>query len=451
MSYLYGDATTAPLEVNYIEFLRDSLEFSVELLMADQQMRGLGKKDMQVRGAADAEVRRIEELAKIVARAMESAPVGAEGSPTATCAQAIVRAAAEQVRLASEGVRAQTVIESGKITAQDKMERERAYRALEKLLLANDLPDTSYSLQLAQQGGVRYAGRVATSAGAGLDVVLELEIPSGGSFSQIARVDRFVQGLDVHAPEAGGFFRKETKMKPQRIDRLHVVELAIGEGGTFKLRANPDGTGGGFDVAIDGDQQVRVTHVSERGESAALEANAHDPPKLLSLWERLVAAGAEVRHFRKRLLDAKLDGDPFIEHEEPTVLVERLVEEMAPVVQEIARRSKSTEELVLKRITGDKRREEIFISKAELLQRLSPLPSHLRDLFKALGLEEQKPSTRPPPVVKGAPSRRPPPIPAPVEEAPDLEVGSAESAEWETAEPVVAPPSPPPTSQRKPT
>jgi len=38
MTYLYGDSTSSNLEVNYIEFLRDSVEFCVQILLSDQRV-----------------------------------------------------------------------------------------------------------------------------------------------------------------------------------------------------------------------------------------------------------------------------------------------------------------------------------------------------------------------------------------------------------------------------
>ena len=434
MNYLYGDASPAPLTVNYIELLRDALEFGVEVLLANQQMRVLSKQELELRGAADAEVKRIEELATLVARAMEGAPAGE--ATTARCAQAIVLGASEQVRVAVAGVRAELEIEAARLGALDKIERDRTLKALERLLLKNDLPDTSFSMLLEQQGGTGYGGCVATSAGCGVDAVLELEFPASNVFSQVTRVEQFVTGLEVHAPESGGFFRKEGKIKPQRLDRMHLVELSLGNGDGFKLRMSPNGTGGGFDVTIGESQDLLVAYVNEKGEAGTpSEPSPADVSSYRALFERLVAAGNDLRLCRKRLLEAKLDDETFVEHEDPAVLVERLVEEMAPVVQEIARRSKSTEELIIKRVTGDKRREEIFSSKAELLQLLDPLSPQLRELFKPLGLDEQKPSTRPAPIAKPLPSRRPPPIPPrPADEPIDGEPDPAEG--WDPAEPL---------------
>ncbi|MFI5298915.1 MAG: hypothetical protein ACHREM_12530 [Polyangiales bacterium] len=413
-NYLYGDSSPAPLTVNYIELLRDSLTFAVEHLLAEQQRHGHGKKGLGLRGACDAEVRRIEELARIVARTMEGAPVGDKASIAGQCAQGIIRAAEDQTKLAIEAARAQLATDLGRLAEQEAVERVRSFKALEQLLLAHDLPDTTYSLQLVQSGGAKYVGRVSTTAGLGLDAMLEIEILPGSTIAlaPILRIEKLAPALELQTPESGGWLRKETRMKPMRVDKLCLIDLAIGDGGAFKLRTNPDGTGAGFDVTIGADKRSKLVHHNEKGEALAYDAAGDDVKKIADLYERLVEAANEARFARKRLVDATLDGEKFIEHDEPTVLIERLVEEMAPVVQEIARRSKSTEELIIKRVTGDKRREEIFISKAELVAKIALLPTQLRNLFTALGLEEQRPSTRPPPAPK-TPSRRAPPIPDP--------------------------------------
>ena len=69
-------------------------------------------------------------------------------------------------------------------------------------------------------------------------------------------------------------------------------------------------------------------------------------------------------------------------------MVERLVEKMAPVVREIARHSLSPNELVLKRLLDNGRREEIFVSRQELEQKFEGLGDPWRALFVTLGLAE---------------------------------------------------------------
>ncbi len=454
MNYIYGDAAEAPFSIDYLQLLRDVLEFSVAHLLAEQQRLSLSTKELSVRSTADAEVKRIEELGRLVQKTIESANVGADGSALARAAQSMVRATGEQVRLAIDGVRAHQSQENAALAEQERLERERSKAALEKLLLAHDLPDTSFSQQLSAQASSRYVGRVATTSGMGVDAVIELEIAKeAGALTPIARVERFVPGIDLATPESGGWLRKETRLRPQRIDKLCVIELASGEGGTLKLRANPDGTGAGFDLRVLDGGKVGATHTNEKGETQPFELPAEDVAKVVQLHAKVAEAAAEARFFRKRVVELTLDGDAFVDHDEPTVLIERLIEEMAPVVQEIARRSKSTDELVIKRITGDKRREEIFIAKAELLATLAPVPQRFRQLFASLGLEESRPSTRPAPIARPS-SKRPPPIPeAPSDGAQPVSmppaVSDVSSSDWEIPEPVEPPPSkasPPPLS-----
>jgi hypothetical protein len=85
---------------------------------------------------------------------------------------------------------------------------------------------------------------------------------------------------------------------------------------------------------------------------------------------------------------------------------------MAPVVREIARHSLSPQELVLKRMLAGDRREEIFASKAELAQKLDPLPASLRQVFAPLGLDEGAAAPAPAPE-RAARKTQPPPAPPP--------------------------------------
>ena len=63
---------------------------------------------------------------------------------------------------------------------------------------------------------------------------------------------------------------------------------------------------------------------------------------------------------------ATFDGKPLREIEEPAAIATKLINVLAPMVQEIARRSGAPGELVLRRDLGEGRREEIYITKAEL-------------------------------------------------------------------------------------
>jgi hypothetical protein len=171
-----------------------------------------------------------------------------------------------------------------------------------------------------------------------------------------------------------------------------VIDIATSaDGATLKLRIAPDGTGAGFDVLFSKEApHVRMLRVAEQqpeGQAEQpFEVDEEDAKKLVVLYSKLATAATELTGHRRRVVDAKLDNEAMRNHSKPTLLAERLIATMTPVVQEIAARSHSPGELVLRRLLSGDRREEIFLSKSELKQKLEPLSEANRALFDPLWL-----------------------------------------------------------------
>jgi hypothetical protein len=72
----------------------------------------------------------------------------------------------------------------------------------------------------------------------------------------------------------------------------------------------------------------------------------------------------------------------------PAAVAERLIGQLAPVVSEIAARSGAPGELVLRRDVGGGRREEVYVTKAELCEKVMVLPPSRRAAFERLGLHD---------------------------------------------------------------
>jgi hypothetical protein len=281
--------------------------------------------------------------------------------------------------------------EIAKRDAQAMQERDGGVKALEALLVKHELPDMAVDLHLAVTGGTRYACRARVKTGFGLEAVLDLDVPAGNLFDKLVRVDRLAERLDIQAPEIGGWLHKEVKRKTQHLEKLHISDLSIGpSGATVKLRVGADGTGTGFDVVFSKEAPlVRVTRIEQQEASTeeAFDVDDADAKKLLAICDKLAKAATELIAHRKRLIEAKIDGEPMRAHAKPTLLVERLIATMAPVVQEIAARSQSPDELVLRRLLSGDRREEIFMSKSELKAKLEHLIDANRTMFDPLWIQ----------------------------------------------------------------
>jgi hypothetical protein len=116
----------------------------------------------------------------------------------------------------------------------------------------------------------------------------------------------------------------------------------------------------------------------------------------MRLWNRVVESTHDLAMRRQMMTNATFDGKPLREIDEPQAIANKLVNVLAPVVQEIARRSGAPGELVLRRDLGEGRREEIYITKAELHEKVMTLPATLRPMFDPFELSEGPRSPRAP-------------------------------------------------------
>jgi hypothetical protein len=355
---------------------------------------------------------------------IDGADKGLRESPTARCATHL-RAAILHSQGAWEGsVRGDLEAAIGHIRAEEAALRAACVRALAALLLAHEPPGTAMSRRVLLSSG-EYQATLLGQSGFGLDWTIELLLPD--SWSGGARVERLVPALEIRAPQTTGWLTKEVTVRPQRLERHVITELVCDrETTTFKLRAEPD-LEAGFDVTSNA-AGVSAVRVVPRVDASlgTFELQPADAKALRSLAQKLEEWVSALS--RQTLLSASFDGADFVTLPVFAPLVARLVAMLAPIVGEIARRSPTANELVIRRLLADNRREEVFVGKATLRAKFAELSEAEQALFAPLGLDapnspispletrdreaptaraEVPRSMRPPP-----PASRPPPPPS---------------------------------------
>jgi len=389
LAYLYGDSTESPLEFNYIEFLRDALEFSVEVLVSDHRVQSLQESCDEHKRSAEAELQQLRALNERVSKLMAE-PFGAPQSAAQRCA-AQIRQGAEDAILRMAGQLKQNLSDQlAQVAGQVQRERSSPLRAIETLLRHRDLPDsTSHVEVMLGANRAAYGAQVRGRSDIGLEWVQALDIPAANLFSQLVKVDRLAPNLEVRLPEKGGWRRKGVRVRAHRIGGHYITELVhAAHQTTIKLRATPEDDETGFNVLITASEpRVRLVQVQKGGEhSPPFEPMDEDSLRFLELAHLLTDSADELQRSRGSLREARIDGKSLGEFDNPSILVKRLVAKMSPVVTEIARHSLAPDELVLKRVVTDDRREEIFAAKADLIGKLDPVPLALRGVFAPLGL-----------------------------------------------------------------
>jgi hypothetical protein len=415
MHYLYGDSTPSPLTSNFLEFLRDAIDFSVFVLGADERIK-LGRS--RIRALEEESSAELERLLKFIAAmqdAIDDADKGEDDGPTARCATQLKELVANAERAAAERVRSDTAAAITQVEADEAALRAECAHALATLLVPHDPPDASTFTRIALAASGRYEATRAAKSGFGLEWTLELGIPEG-PWSTPLRVERLAAHLEIRAPQLSGWISKEVKTRPQRLERHVVVELTLeGDALRVRLRTEP-AADTGFDIVVDAGS-VKATRAAPAEEGASGPFELH-PDDYVLLGDFGKTLRASVQSFERRaLVSATVEDGDFQAMPSFVPFVERLVGMMAPIVRDIDVRSLTAAELIIRRPLSDDRREEIFVAKSTLREKYAPLGDALRAVFAPLRLEDVPPARVTPPSLREplaaraelAPSRPPPP------------------------------------------
>jgi len=395
--YLYGDSTESQLESNFLELLRDAIDFAVFVLQADEKIKAGKAEIARLSEEASAELARLDAFAEGVAGAIASGEKGAEGSPTATCAMRVSELLAGAQSATASAVRAKLASDIAAIEAEEASARAACHDALQAFLDSHGADDTRATRRIALLEGGAYDATMSGQATFGIDWIFALNIAAENLFASPVRLERLAPHIEIHAPQVTGWLTKEVKVKPQRLERHTATELVTDALRTFaKLRIEAS-VETGFDVEIE-NGAIKVTRVGPADDASVgpFELEEGDVATVTSIIEKITSAAMQLAN--ARLVEATTDGAPFREAPTFVPIVERLVARIAPIVAEISKRSLTPTELVLRRALSDDRREEFFVTKATLREKFDVLPPPLRALFSPLGFDQVTGKSTPPPM-----------------------------------------------------
>lgn len=394
MSFHFGDLTPAPFTTNFLEELRDAIDFAAALADADQCIVTADARREALRRRADQDAARMEALTRSMTAAADAADKGESGSATGALAAELTKLIAQRREAAEAAAKRKLAEDIRAIEAETLAARADYFPMLERYLLARDPPTASQTLRVELVGVKkderRYTADIVGRSDLGLDWSIEVAVPvseDGAAWTEPMRVDDVADGLAIVAPHLAGLIKKEVKSKKTKVGR-HFVTKIVDDGATLRIEIRDEiGKPDGYDVTAD--LAKRVVAVAKAGEEDDLTVGAF--PVAAEDEEPLLAMAAKLRLMahalpKKRLVAARFDGLPFDGENtdaQPKLvqLVSRLAQRLGPLVDEIAVRSRSDEELVLRRIMEDGRREELFMPKSRLREQLVGLDDAHRDLF----------------------------------------------------------------------
>ncbi|HUS66866.1 MAG TPA: hypothetical protein VMZ28_20150 [Kofleriaceae bacterium] len=387
---VFGDSTPFPYGVEFIELVRAAVTCGTQLLWSQHMIDVALERSAHAFEDCQRDHARLDKMLAQLRMAID-------GFRSST-SQLVVNAAGQVIeasRALVEGQRAtaseqaRTQVASTDATLAEA--RASACRALETFLARYDLPETGLSLHL-RAGPEGYGGQSAVQTPFGVEAVFALDIARGHVWAAPRRLSALCTGVRIHVPEQGGWLSTRTHTHKVRLDALFISELVVGGGRTrVTLRRGPC-SGPGYQLELtDGEEHpVTLAKIDDEGRlhgSFTPDEHPEDRAEVERICARIIDSVCDLATCRGSLVTASFDRQPLSEHDRPRDVCARLVQVMAPVVAEISRRSGAPGELVLRRGLGGSRREEVYVTKGELLDLVLPLPAHLRGVFEPFRLD----------------------------------------------------------------
>jgi hypothetical protein len=415
MAHVYGDSTAFPYDVDYIELSRHAVDCAVQLFSAQHAIAASLERAGALNQTRASELSRITAMSQAVESSL-SPFLSSAGSETERIARRMLECVSGTAGAEVVLIERQAADDASHMKNIVTRSGESAHRALEGFLLRHDLPGTELGLTWAAAGEQSYSGQVSVKTPFGISAAFSLAIPPEHVWARARRLSELAPGLEVHFPQQSGWLSKRVEMAPVKLDRMYLSAVKLDTASAeFRLRKGAT-TGSGYRVLVNlnEEHQVVLQPLGEDGTpdaDAPLTLDGEDSAQMFRLCSRVVESMQGLSNLRRSMVSAELDGQPLDEMTWPEGVAQRLIEQLAPVVTEIARRSGAPGELVLRRDVGGGRREEMYVTKAELYEKVLVLPPARRVAFEQLGLVDplrappsSQPQPPPPPRAARAPS-----------------------------------------------
>lgn len=427
--YLYGDSEPFPFGADFLAALRRFVEASSRALLAlheaDELERSLGERAQERLHAIDALSGFFGGLVDVVA---ERAARSASPQSVGPYANQLIEHIEAMNAAARQHIAQDLDHDQVDVTSRIREKRAASRQALGDYLLAEPLPVSEWALSL-ELAGTQQTGQAVLTHPSDIETCFALEIGRDPSWSRPRKAGELVAGLALQVGFKKAFLRSSLHPDIVALDELVVSGLELGpDSAEVRLRRRLDAPRDAFVITLDPDDAgrpvARVARLDERsgGAEAPFASQGDDVAHIVELVSALRREAKSLLGYKRRLVWAQLDGHDVFERGLTATLFDRLAERLAPIAEEVERRSPSRNELSLKYERDDCRREELYLRKSDLQAMVAGLPpellvtyTHLAFLPENLRARSVTPPSAPepypsaPPPAPARPSAAPPP------------------------------------------
>ncbi|NUP09070.1 MAG: hypothetical protein HOW73_23715 [Polyangiaceae bacterium] len=412
MRYLYGVSTPFPYEFDFLQTLGAFMTSATRVVQLDaeaqQQAKDLASISQERIRGLDAVQGLHNQVIAFMGQVLPSAGTG----PRGTQSDDVHPAALDYVRKIKDY--------SARIANdQRQQEKDTTEREGSQLLAENDrrAGDTRSALDLFFRTAVlpilssrtslkllegkdkdtaRYeVGVVFRNMG---DIVTSFLLSTANSalWGTPRKVADLTTGVDLMVGVKKSFFKGVVTPETVHLDEYVISRADVHDRGSeIALRKRVDQKDAYVfritksDKSISGEVE-RLDDPNGKALSPALDGQ--DLAKVDQLAQTIRTSLTELYNEREAVVRVEIEGKDVYKNRLAMHVVGRLIRAFSPIVEEIAARSPSQQELSLKLENENGKREELYLKRDDLLKKLAPLNADGRGVFAPLGLDDWVPT-----------------------------------------------------------
>ena len=389
--YRFGDGTPFPLRENFIDTIVAAVDGCVSLYRVEHEVEERILRQRESEKASVEELRRLEALKSLLETAVAPLLAPRAGGPTRPSEHAAARIFHTAEEIIHQG-KAEIAKQRERITQEEKptVLRERVRAALGEIFRSHALPRTEWRVRW--QAATSSEGVASVDIGAqatrDLDLSFLTTIPSDSPWAHPVTVSDWIAGpIETMVQIEIG------KRRAVRLDTYALTEVNIAPGReSIILRESGKRASAGLHIVLPrtASESPLVVPLDKRdrsGQPFVLDEAGNDA--IRRLWSAIDERLPELIALRGALAGARLRGQELEEIDHPSEIAEAILMSLAPLVREMRMRSRVPGELILKRDLAGDRREEMFVPRKVLWDKVGGLPARHRQVFEAIGLGDE--------------------------------------------------------------
>jgi len=381
MKYLYGDSTEFQMQIDFLRLLNNFVETSVKTIKLENAVFDLKETIMDRRRLKNSVIDEMDNFTLTVENAIAGAVSRSKEQET------IVKYAEKSKEFLKK------FIDDGKTNFTDEIFQEIAQfeqkiedadegniKTLESFFIYDPLPiiGTIYTIKAAEKG---FSARVQVDSEDNISCIFDIASSELPFWKGNVRVRDFVKGVEIPARMKKPFLKKELVPDIVNIDDFLLGDLILSDKElevVFRKRSDTNAQRFRLKMNLKGEFSVDVSHAEENGMEKSINAvpelkNELNILRLQELREKIVEKTNYLYPKKQKLKTILVKDRDVFEENLVYDLMQRVAQIFAPTVAEIKKRSPSNEELSLKSEDESGKRNEIYLKKSEVKEKLTAI------------------------------------------------------------------------------